>query len=186
LNTNNRTLTHIRSTNLSFRDLQGEKGDYFYVVNTGRYEVYLTGIVEPVTSYEHPALFGELACLYSSPRAATVKAVSGGSLWRVDRATFRGLLLNSAAARLMRFLRSVPVLTTYSEHALTHLATVCVSLIPRAFFLRAREQTHWIKMALEHSPQPFGSCAEVPCLTRTAVCASPLLSSPLTRAAALT
>lgn len=79
---------------------------------------------------------GELACLYSSPRAATVKAVSGGSLWRVDRATFRGLLFNSAAARLMRFLRSVPVLTTYSEHALTHLAQVCPSPVLSFSWLR--------------------------------------------------
>lgn len=48
--------------------------------------------------------------MYSSPRAATIQAQEAGSLWRVDRATFRGILLSSAAARLVRFLRSVPVL----------------------------------------------------------------------------
>lgn len=47
---------------------QGEKGDYFYVVNSGHYEVFITGTDEPVVSYEHPALFGALPrALYPPP-----------------------------------------------------------------------------------------------------------------------
>jgi hypothetical protein len=69
MNTRNPTLTHVCSIHLSFRHPQGEKGDYFYVVNTGRYDVYLTGTVEPVTSYVHPALFGTSAPSLCSPRA---------------------------------------------------------------------------------------------------------------------
>eukprot|EP00238_Polyblepharides_amylifera_P006267 CAMPEP_0196579758 /NCGR_PEP_ID=MMETSP1081-20130531/24493_1 /TAXON_ID=36882 /ORGANISM="Pyramimonas amylifera, Strain CCMP720" /LENGTH=934 /DNA_ID=CAMNT_0041899429 /DNA_START=182 /DNA_END=2986 /DNA_ORIENTATION=+ len=109
---------------------QGEKGDYFYVINSGKYDVFIRGKDEAVASLEYPSLFGELALMYSSPRAATIKAAEGGSLWRVDRTTFRGLLLSSAAARLVRFLRSVPVLQKYSEHALTQMAQ---SLEYRAF-----------------------------------------------------
>mmetsp|Transcript_15058 Transcript_15058/g.29014 ORF Transcript_15058/g.29014 Transcript_15058/m.29014 type:complete len:788 (-) Transcript_15058:272-2635(-) len=102
---------------------QGEPGDYFYVINTGKYDVKLKAQGDtPVATLEYPSLFGELALMYSSPRAATIQAQEAGSLWRVDRATFRGILLSSAAARLVRFLRSVPVLQRYSEHTLTQMA----------------------------------------------------------------
>eukprot|EP00242_Pyramimonas_sp_CCMP2087_P014665 CAMPEP_0198203120 /NCGR_PEP_ID=MMETSP1445-20131203/6372_1 /TAXON_ID=36898 /ORGANISM="Pyramimonas sp., Strain CCMP2087" /LENGTH=907 /DNA_ID=CAMNT_0043874371 /DNA_START=201 /DNA_END=2924 /DNA_ORIENTATION=+ len=100
---------------------QGEKGDYFYIANSGSYAVRLKGNDAPVATLEYPSLFGELALMYSSPRAATVEATTAGNLWRVDRATFRGILLRSAAARLVRFLRAVPVFQKFSEHALTEM-----------------------------------------------------------------
>ena len=51
--------------------------------------------------------FGELALMYSKPRAATVTAVLGGVLWAMDRRSFRSILMKSSAVSLTRTLRSV-------------------------------------------------------------------------------
>jgi hypothetical protein len=66
---------------------QGDAGDMFYVVHSGEFEV----LVGPrkVMDVVNGGSFGELALMYGSPRAATVRAVSDGNLWALDRATFR-------------------------------------------------------------------------------------------------
>eukprot|EP00959_Pyramimonas_sp_CCMP1952_P162284 3393032-Pyramimonas_sp.AAC.2 len=65
------------------------------------------------------AAAGELALMYSSPRAATITAMEDGSVWRVDRDVFRGILLRSDISKTLRFLREVPLLCRLSEHGLT-------------------------------------------------------------------
>jgi cAMP-dependent protein kinase regulator len=40
--------------------------------------------------------FGELALLYNSPRAATVRAASDAKLWFIDRITFRNCVAQSS------------------------------------------------------------------------------------------
>jgi cAMP-binding proteins - catabolite gene activator and regulatory subunit of cAMP-dependent protein kinases len=47
-------------------------------------------------AYEDKGSFGELALLYNMPRAATIKATSTGSLWAMDRKTFKQIVLKSA------------------------------------------------------------------------------------------
>lgn len=49
-----------------------------------------------VHTYEGSGSFGELALMYNMPRAASVRAVSAGALWAMDRHTFRRILLKSA------------------------------------------------------------------------------------------
>lgn len=49
-----------------------------------------------IHTYDNSGAFGELALLYNMPRAATVKAISPGTLWAMDRQTFRRILLKSA------------------------------------------------------------------------------------------
>jgi putative peptide zinc metalloprotease protein len=77
---------------------QGERADAFFVVRKGTFE-----IVE-----EHPGgderllrvlgrgeSFGELGLATSSPRAATVRALSDGQLFEIDESTFDRLLADS-------------------------------------------------------------------------------------------
>merc|ERR1719228_3118111 len=54
---------------------QGEDGDHFYLVDSGVYEVFLKQAEDSkaVAQYEAGKSFGELALLYNSPRAATIK-----------------------------------------------------------------------------------------------------------------
>ena len=94
---------------------EGEVGDYFYILQTGKV-VYVVGS-EEVGNGEAPASFGELALLYDTPRAATVKATSACKLWRLDQKTFRFIMVSSttgddekiyAALRKVKLFSSMP------------------------------------------------------------------------------
>ena len=50
---------------------QGDNGDYFYVIESGQFDIFVDG--HPVGDIGAGAAFGELALMYSSPRAATVQ-----------------------------------------------------------------------------------------------------------------
>ena len=58
---------------------QGDEGDNFYVVDDGTFEVYING--NKVVEITAGGSFGELALMYNTPRAATVKAGTDGTLW---------------------------------------------------------------------------------------------------------
>jgi cAMP-dependent protein kinase regulator len=49
-----------------------------------------------VGTYKDSGFFGELALMYNQPRAATVVAETDGSLWTMDRDTFKRLVAHSA------------------------------------------------------------------------------------------
>jgi len=73
--------------------VQGEDGDNFYVIDSGEVDVYVNN--EKVTSIKDEGSFGELALIYGTPRAATVKAKSDVKLWALDRDTYRRILMGS-------------------------------------------------------------------------------------------
>lgn len=56
--------------------VQGDDGDNFYVVESGKYNIYVnTGAPEEklVGTYTDTGSFGELALMYNMPRAATIQ-----------------------------------------------------------------------------------------------------------------
>jgi cAMP-dependent protein kinase regulator len=62
---------------------QGEEGDFFYIIDIGEVEVYVNN--KCVTAISDGGSFGELALIYGTPRAATIKAKSDCKLWAIDR-----------------------------------------------------------------------------------------------------
>lgn len=66
----------------------------------GKFEVYVkdqqSGVESMIHTYDNRGAFGELALLYNMPRAASIKAITPGTLWAMDRQTFRRILLKSA------------------------------------------------------------------------------------------
>jgi CRP-like cAMP-binding protein/serine/threonine protein phosphatase PrpC len=106
---------------------QGDQGDWFYVVDEGEYVVTLAQngkeveILRYTTTGGANPCFGELALMYSKPRAATVTAVQDGVLWAMDRRSFRSILMKSSAVSLTRTLRSVEVLKSLSVGQLQRL-----------------------------------------------------------------
>lgn len=54
-------------------------------------QVYVNG--EWVTSIGEGGSFGELALIYGTPRAATVKAKTDLKLWGIDRDSYRRILM---------------------------------------------------------------------------------------------
>ncbi|CAK9295287.1 unnamed protein product [Gordionus sp. m RMFG-2023] len=80
---------------------QGQPGENFYIIESGNYDVYVAAKenVTPskkVSSYIGTGSFGEIALLCNLPRTATVVATSNGSLWAVDRQTFRRIVIRRA------------------------------------------------------------------------------------------
>ena len=90
---------------------QGDDGDNFYVIDSGKYDIIVGGNL--VGNYDSKGSFGELALMYNMPRAATIVATSEGTLWGMDRQTFRRIVLKTAFNKRKMYenlLESVPVL----------------------------------------------------------------------------
>lgn len=66
-----------------------------------------------VHTYNGKGSFGELALMYNMPRAATIQAANVGSLWAMDRQTFRRIVLKSAFKKRKMYealIENVPML----------------------------------------------------------------------------
>lgn len=114
---------------------QGDVGDYFYVVETGSFDIYVssTGKLEPgedgmgkkVASSGPGSSFGELALMYNAPRAATVVSTEKSTLWALDRITFRRILMDSAFQRRRMyesFLEEVKLLSSLTPYERSKIA----------------------------------------------------------------
>lgn len=69
---------------------QGDIGDFFYIMRAGKVRFELGGNV--VGYATKGKSFGELALLYTSPRAASVIAETPTTVYRVDQKTFRYIM----------------------------------------------------------------------------------------------
>ncbi|XP_057337213.1 cAMP-dependent protein kinase type II regulatory subunit [Microplitis mediator] len=115
---------------------QGDDGDNFYVIERGKFEVYVkdpSGQDMLIHTYDNGGAFGELALLYNMPRAATIKAVTKGTLWAMDRQTFRRILLKSAYKKRKMYenlINKVPMLKSLEAYERMNLAD---ALAPKHF-----------------------------------------------------
>ncbi|CAF1195393.1 unnamed protein product [Rotaria sordida] len=110
---------------------QGEKGENFYIIDKGEVDVYVND--ELVTSIGECSSFGELALIYGTPRAATVKAKTDVKLWSLLGETYRRILMDSTIKKRKmyeEFLSKVSVLQTLDEW---ERLTVADSLEPIQF-----------------------------------------------------
>ncbi|XP_065851430.1 protein phosphatase 2C and cyclic nucleotide-binding/kinase domain-containing protein [Euphorbia lathyris] len=110
---------------------QGGEGDCFYVVGSGEFEVYATqeevnGEVPKVLqryTADKLSSFGELALMYNKPLQASVRAVTGGTLWALKREDFRGILMSEFSNLLsLKLLRSVDLLSRLTILQLSRIA----------------------------------------------------------------
>jgi len=114
---------------------QGDVGDYFYVVESGSFDIYVNasgkrepgadGLGKRVGASPSGSSFGELALMYNAPRAASVVSTGPSILWQLDRITFRRILMDSAFQRRRMyesFLDSVPLLSTLTTYERSKIA----------------------------------------------------------------
>ena len=85
-------------TYLNLNVRTGQKGDYFYIIESGVFEVIVNGVA--VATLESGKSFGELALLYNTPRAATVYALTNCVVYALDRDTFRNTLANTSFSKV--------------------------------------------------------------------------------------
>lgn len=93
---------------------QGDDGDNFYVIDQGEVEVFVDGNMVIVIG--EGGSFGELALIYGTPRAATVKAKSDVKLWGLDRDSYRRILMGSTIRKRKmyeEFLSKVSILGNF-------------------------------------------------------------------------
>ena len=92
---------------------EGDKGDFFYVVESGVYAVFKgnTQIHKySVDEYAVNPSFGELAMMYAKPRQASVKCIERGTLWALDRVGFREAQKTSTGTDVIKILSKVELL----------------------------------------------------------------------------
>ena len=98
---------------------EGDRGDIFYVVETGAFDAQIKARGDETVAHYESTGFGELALLYNSPRAATVRCIKAGRLWAIDRAVFNVIMIESrtsAKSEVEAFLNSsVKEVTQYFE-----------------------------------------------------------------------
>lgn len=107
---------------------QGDDGDNFYVIENGVYEIFVDG--KKVGSYTDKGSFGELALMYNMPRAATIKAVSDGKLWALDRLTFKRIVLKSAFEKRKKYealLENMPIFKSLNPYERMNVADALYS-----------------------------------------------------------
>ncbi|KAF9222082.1 camp-dependent protein kinase regulatory subunit [Gyrodon lividus] len=76
--------------------------------------------------------FGELALMYTHPRAATVQAIEPSTVWALDRMTFRPIILKAAHRRRTmyeQFLSSTPLLSSLEPGERSKIADALVSSV---------------------------------------------------------
>ncbi len=115
------------------------EADYFYVVHTGGFEVFVAqegqgksaDMATAVASIRPGGSFGELSLLYFAPRAATVKASVDSEVWVIDRNNFKAIWTKSAekmASTYIDYLRKVKILSALKDDEFIEVATGLVEM----------------------------------------------------------
>ena len=113
---------------------QGEDGDYFYVVESGEFEVYVAkdgGATRRVMEITSGGTFGELALMDNTPRRASVCARTDGVLWAVGRPAFQAILVETTLLHRKKYepyLKDVPLLAAVDPYERTAMADCLVEV----------------------------------------------------------
>ncbi|XP_050295219.1 cGMP-dependent protein kinase, isozyme 1-like [Anthonomus grandis grandis] len=110
---------------------QGDKGNAIYISSKGTFEVIVNG--ETKVTFTDQRVFGELALINDAKRLSTVKALSEGAIWCLDRKTYQLIVaLNNSNKEedLFQFLQTVDKLNSKGADTLR----VVANLLREAFF----------------------------------------------------
>uniref|UniRef100_A0A7S1U5U3 cGMP-dependent protein kinase n=1 Tax=Phaeomonas parva TaxID=124430 RepID=A0A7S1U5U3_9STRA len=110
---------------------QGKAGSTFFVIEEGETEIWIKQASSPepikVGLVRAGGSFGELALMYNTPRAATIKASTAPGCgfckcWEIERAAFKAIIKHFHQARMEKyvaFLRKVTIGDTSLDDCLT-------------------------------------------------------------------
>ncbi|BFZ08152.1 hypothetical protein BsWGS_11191 [Bradybaena similaris] len=114
---------------------QGDDGDNFYVIDTGTFDIYVDvdGKRKLVGNYNNEGFFGELALMYNMPRAATIVATSIGTVWGLDRQTFRRIVLKTAFNKRKKYEKLIEGCNMLKSLDVYERMNVCDALTSQKF-----------------------------------------------------
>eukprot|EP00455_Lapot_gusevi_P041130 TRINITY_DN473_c0_g1_i13.p1 TRINITY_DN473_c0_g1~~TRINITY_DN473_c0_g1_i13.p1 ORF type:complete len:798 (+),score=264.44 TRINITY_DN473_c0_g1_i13:86-2395(+) len=124
---------------------QGDTGDYFYVVESGMFEIFVSRNQQTPINVHDPKgpgnSFGELALLYNAPRNATVVSIQDSVLWAVERHAFRRIINKISEKRFQVYntlIQNVPVIALLSASERDRLveALEVVTVLPNTSLVR--------------------------------------------------
>jgi len=104
---------------------EGENGSHLYVSGEGEYDVIKDGKV--LGRLGVGKAFGELAILYNCKRTASIKAVTDGKLWALERSVFQKIMMSTGLKKTenqVNFLKIVPLLSTLPHSVLAKISDV--------------------------------------------------------------
>jgi len=99
------------------------KSKTFFITHEGQLQVRISD--QPVNTLVPGHAFGGIALMYNCPRAATVKATSEGTYWKLDRDSFNNIVKDAAQKKrdlYETFLKSVPLLSKMTAYELSQVA----------------------------------------------------------------
>ena len=102
---------------------QGDDADYFYILEKGKVNFFVNG--GKVGTGEKGKSFGELALLHNCPRTATCVSMSDCKLWKIDRRTFRYIMIHSTESsdkEVIDVLKNVPLFSGLNNSFFQKLA----------------------------------------------------------------
>ena len=95
---------------------QGLFGQNFFIINSGRVEVIVNGVVKKIlTKGEH---FGELALLHDSNRTASIKTIEQSSFWTLARGSFKKMIVSINLKKFeenVSFMKNVELFSSFSQ-----------------------------------------------------------------------
>jgi len=94
--------------------VQGDAGDFFYVVETGTFDFIVYD--NKVGQCGACGSFGELALLYDTRRAATVRCTSAATVFALNRETFKYTLSNDVKTYSEEITEALSQVPMFSEH----------------------------------------------------------------------
>jgi len=118
---------------------EGDSGDVMFIIESGKFHakknIYETAddgtknLVEQRVVKEcfQGDVFGELALLYSTPRAASVVAAETSVVWKLDRASFNAIVKEGAMKERQKreaFLNDVPILEALNQVERANLSEI--------------------------------------------------------------
>jgi cAMP-dependent protein kinase regulator len=102
---------------------EGDNGDFLFVVESGSLDCVKNDAV--VKTCNEGDVFGELALLYNTTRAASVVAKNACVCWQLDRETVNNIVKDAAVNRRNRhatFLKSVSLISNIGEYERSQIA----------------------------------------------------------------
>ncbi|RWS29307.1 cAMP-dependent protein kinase regulatory subunit-like protein [Leptotrombidium deliense] len=110
---------------------QGDEGDNFYIIDEGEVEIYINNTL--VSTIGDGGSFGELALIYGTPRAATIKAKNECKLWAIDRDTYRRILMGSTIRKRKLYEEFLNKVSIFESLEKWEKLTIADALIPVQF-----------------------------------------------------